>query len=72
MFMVELADYLTGGFVGGVTGNGGELFIEGVGNVFRGSEDFGTKGNGLVRWRGRVFTRKGFKKGPVFGRVGGV
>jgi len=48
------------------------LFIEGVGNVFRGSEDFGTKGNGLVRWRGRVFARKGFKKGPVFGRVGGV
>ncbi len=32
--MVELADYLMGGFVGGVTGNGGELFIEGVGNVF--------------------------------------
>ncbi len=48
------------------------MFIEGVGNVFRGSEDFGTKGNGLVRWRGRVFARKGFKKGPVFGRVGGV
>ncbi len=34
MFMVELADYLTGGFAGGVTGNGGELFIERVGNVF--------------------------------------
>ena len=40
--------------------------------MFGGSEDFGTKGNGLVRWRGRVFARKGFKKGPVFGRVGGV
>jgi hypothetical protein len=52
MFVVEFSDDFAGGFVGGVAGNGGKLLVEGVGYVFRGGEDFGTKGDGLVGWGG--------------------
>jgi hypothetical protein len=48
MLVVEFSDDFAGGFVGGVAGNGGKLLVERVGYVFRGGEDFGTKGNGLV------------------------
>ena len=48
MLVVEFSDDFAGGFVGGVAGNGGKLLVEGVGNVFRGGEGFGTEGNGLV------------------------
>ena len=68
----NFADDFSGERVGGVAGNGGELFSKGFCNVGVGSVDFVVEGNGLVGGRGVVFTRKGFEEGPEFGRVGSM